>query len=49
MDFWLDKAMKPDGRDIRELGIIVSSVGLEPRGDGQGWETRPMTGKIALR
>jgi hypothetical protein len=31
VDFWLDKAMKPDGRDIRELGIIVSSVGLEPR------------------
>ena len=31
IDFRLDKAMKPDGRDIRELGIIVSSVGLEPR------------------
>jgi hypothetical protein len=31
VDFRLDKAMKPDGRDIRELGIIVSSVGLEPR------------------
>jgi len=31
VDFGLDKVMKPDSRDIRELGIIVSSVGLEPR------------------
>lgn len=30
-DFWLDKAMKPGGGDIRELGIIVSSIGLEAK------------------
>jgi hypothetical protein len=29
VDFQLDKAMPPSGGDIRELGIIVFSVGLE--------------------
>jgi hypothetical protein len=29
VDFTLDKAMTPSGADIRELGIIVFSVGLE--------------------
>ena len=28
-DFVLDKAMAPSGADIRELGIIVFSIGLE--------------------
>ena len=31
VDFQLDKAMAPSGADIRELGIIVTSVGLESR------------------
>jgi hypothetical protein len=29
VDFQLDKAMTPSGGDIRELGIIVFTVGLE--------------------
>jgi hypothetical protein len=29
VDFLLDKAMEPSGADIRELGIIVFSIGLE--------------------
>ena len=29
VDFLLDKAMTPSGADIRELGIIVFSIGLE--------------------
>jgi hypothetical protein len=29
VDFQLDKAMPPSGGDIRELGIVVFSVGLE--------------------
>jgi len=29
VDFQLDKAMPPGGGDIRELGIIVLSIGLE--------------------
>jgi hypothetical protein len=29
VDFALDKAMAPSGADIRELGIIVFSIGLE--------------------
>lgn len=29
IDFQLDKAMPPSGGDIRELGIIVFSIGLE--------------------
>jgi hypothetical protein len=31
VDFQLDKAMAPSGADIRELGIIVLSVGLESK------------------
>lgn len=31
VDFQLDKAMRPGGRDTRELGVIVASIGLEPR------------------
>jgi hypothetical protein len=31
IDFRLDKAMKPGGNDLRELGVIVKSIGLEPR------------------
>ena len=31
VDFQLDKAMPPSGADIRELGIIVLSVGLESK------------------
>lgn len=31
IDFVLDKAMPPAGADIRELGIIVFSVGLESK------------------
>jgi len=31
VDFRVDKAMKPGGQDIRELGVIVTSIGLEPR------------------
>ena len=29
VDFLLDKAMAPSGADIRELGIIVTTIGLE--------------------
>ena len=29
VDFQLDKAMPPSGADVRELGIIVFSIGLE--------------------
>ncbi|HXK04410.1 MAG TPA: hypothetical protein VMS37_18550 [Verrucomicrobiae bacterium] len=31
VDFQLDKAMPPSGADVRELGIIVFSVGLESK------------------
>ena len=31
VDFQLDKAMPPSGADIRELGIIVFSIGLESK------------------
>ena len=31
VDFQLDKVMQPSGGDLRELGIVVTSVGLEPR------------------
>jgi hypothetical protein len=31
VDFVLDKAMPPSGADIRELGIIVLSIGLESK------------------
>ncbi len=31
IDFQLDKAIPPGGQDARELGIVVVSVGLEPR------------------
>jgi len=31
VDFQLDKAMAPSGADIRELGIIVLSIGLESK------------------
>jgi len=31
VDFALDKAMAPSGADIRELGIIVFSIGLESK------------------
>jgi hypothetical protein len=31
VDFALDKAMPPAGQDLRELGIVVQSVGLEPK------------------
>jgi hypothetical protein len=31
IDFQLDKAMAPSGADIRELGLIVFSVGLETK------------------
>jgi len=31
VDFQLDKAMQPAGADLRELGIIVSSIGLDPK------------------
>jgi hypothetical protein len=31
VDFQLDKAMAPSGPDIRELGIIVLSIGLESK------------------
>ena len=31
VDFQLDKAMPPSGADLRELGIIVLSVGLESK------------------
>ena len=29
VDFQLDKAIPPGGGDIRELGIVVLSIGLE--------------------
>jgi hypothetical protein len=31
VDFALDKAMAPSGAELRELGIVVSTVGLEPK------------------
>jgi hypothetical protein len=31
VDFTLDKALSPAGREVRELGIIVSEVGFESR------------------
>src|SRR5258708_27595926 len=31
VDFMLDKALPPAGREVRELGIIVSEVGVEAR------------------
>jgi hypothetical protein len=31
VDFQLDKAMAPSGADIRELGIIVLTIGLESK------------------
>ena len=31
VDFALDKAMPPAGGDLRELGIVVVSAGLEPK------------------
>ena len=31
VDFQLDKAMPPNGADIRELGIIVLNIGLESK------------------
>ena len=31
VDFQLDRVMPPSGQDIRELGIVVTSIGLEPR------------------
>ena len=31
IDFDLDKSLKPDGDDTRDLGIIVASISLEPR------------------
>jgi hypothetical protein len=29
--FQLDKALQPGGADIRELGVVVTSAGLEPK------------------
>jgi hypothetical protein len=31
VDFWLDKAMPPTSSDLRELGIVVFSAGLESK------------------
>lgn len=31
VDFQLDKTAPPAGEDIRELGIVVGSIGLEPK------------------
>ena len=31
IDFELDKVMPPAGQDVRQLGIVVSSIGLEPQ------------------
>jgi hypothetical protein len=31
VDFTLDKALPPSGREVRELGIIVSEVGFESK------------------
>ena len=31
VDFTLDKALAPSEADQRELGIVVNSVGLEPK------------------
>jgi hypothetical protein len=31
VDFSLDKSMPPSGQDLRELGVIVLSVGLNPK------------------
>ena len=31
IDFQLDKVMPPIGQDVRPLGIVVTSIGLEPQ------------------
>ena len=31
IDFQLDKVMPPAGQDVRQLGIVVTSIGLEPQ------------------
>jgi hypothetical protein len=31
VDFRLDKSMPPSGADLRELGVVVLSAGLEPK------------------
>jgi hypothetical protein len=31
VDFQLDKALKPSGQDLRELGVVAVSVGLEAK------------------
>ena len=31
VDFTLDKALRPSAADARELGIIISSIGFEPK------------------
>jgi hypothetical protein len=31
VDFQLDKSMPPSGADLRELGVVVLSAGLEPK------------------
>lgn len=31
IDFWLDKSLPPVGNDRRQLGIVVSQVGLEAK------------------
>jgi hypothetical protein len=31
VDFGLDKAMPPSGADLRELGLVVLEIGLEPK------------------
>jgi hypothetical protein len=31
VDFSLDKTMPPSGSDQRELGVVVSTVGLAPK------------------
>jgi hypothetical protein len=31
VDFVLDKVMPPEGRELRELGIVALSAGLEPK------------------
>ena len=31
VDFQLDKSMPPSGADLRDLGVVVLSAGLEPK------------------
>jgi hypothetical protein len=31
VDFALDKALPPSGSDQRELGLVVSAVGFDPK------------------